>query len=368
MQTVVGILWFLTRLQLWFGSVVGPLLLIAELVSFVVPIQGCEREFRGRPVETVSDRLLLVGVLLLFSALSLSYTLYFRRRIDRHRFVKYGYILLLVVGPAAASYPTVAAFSCAALIAILWWQEARRIPPGHCRQCRYDLTGNVSGRCPECGTPVAPAPESATTSSALRAEQLLVRHKRKTVWAFGVLCILGVLAALYEWADWPSHISARWLLRLQPVSWKRVTPELRVRFFNGAMRLDEARQFFQSCVEVRASAKRPQSGQDGVTVTISVRYTGPQAYAVDEWTAFVDGEPADGQLRSWNGGTRGFGDRARGSSAAHFVIHGVEPGKHEIRIRATVGQWISCSAATSQPPASPYGWLIDETVEVEVAE
>ena len=24
-------------------------------------------------------------------------------------------------------------------------------PPGHCRHCGYNLTGNVSGRCPECG-------------------------------------------------------------------------------------------------------------------------------------------------------------------------------------------------------------------------
>lgn len=28
------------------------------------------------------------------------------------------------------------------------------IPPGFCRVCRYDLTGNVSGRCPECGTTI----------------------------------------------------------------------------------------------------------------------------------------------------------------------------------------------------------------------
>lgn len=26
-----------------------------------------------------------------------------------------------------------------------------RILLGHCRKCGYDLTGNVSGRCPECG-------------------------------------------------------------------------------------------------------------------------------------------------------------------------------------------------------------------------
>jgi len=32
----------------------------------------------------------------------------------------------------------------------LFWRD-RRPPPGHCRQCGYNLTGNVSGRCPECG-------------------------------------------------------------------------------------------------------------------------------------------------------------------------------------------------------------------------
>lgn len=30
-----------------------------------------------------------------------------------------------------------------------------RARPGRCRHCGYDLTGNVSGNCPECGTPIA---------------------------------------------------------------------------------------------------------------------------------------------------------------------------------------------------------------------
>ena len=34
---------------------------------------------------------------------------------------------------------------------LLWWLDLRRIPPGHCPHCGYDLTGNVSGKCPECG-------------------------------------------------------------------------------------------------------------------------------------------------------------------------------------------------------------------------
>jgi len=36
---------------------------------------------------------------------------------------------------------------------LLWWRD-RPFPAGHCQQCGYDLTGNVSGRCPECGTAV----------------------------------------------------------------------------------------------------------------------------------------------------------------------------------------------------------------------
>jgi hypothetical protein len=38
----------------------------------------------------------------------------------------------------------------------LWQRPAN----GHCHACGYDLTGNVSGVCPECGTPVPP-PASA---------------------------------------------------------------------------------------------------------------------------------------------------------------------------------------------------------------
>jgi hypothetical protein len=34
---------------------------------------------------------------------------------------------------------------------VLWWRDRRRIPPGHCENCGYNLTGNVSGVCPECG-------------------------------------------------------------------------------------------------------------------------------------------------------------------------------------------------------------------------
>ncbi len=40
---------------------------------------------------------------------------------------------------------------------LLWWREGKP-RQGHCRRCGYDLTGNVSGRCPECGAVVPAGP------------------------------------------------------------------------------------------------------------------------------------------------------------------------------------------------------------------
>lgn len=51
-------------------------------------------------------------------------------------------VFLLVVAPTA----------------LFWWRD-RRYPPGHCQRCGYNLTGNVSGKCPECGKPIKPHTE-----------------------------------------------------------------------------------------------------------------------------------------------------------------------------------------------------------------
>ena len=34
------------------------------------------------------------------------------------------------------------------------WRRDRRHLPGHCPKCGYDLTGNVTGKCSECGVKV----------------------------------------------------------------------------------------------------------------------------------------------------------------------------------------------------------------------
>lgn len=50
------------------------------------------------------------------------------------------------------------AFGVAWVVARLLRQ--RPIPAGHCVMCRYNLTGNESGRCPECGAVIAAAGRS----------------------------------------------------------------------------------------------------------------------------------------------------------------------------------------------------------------
>lgn len=40
---------------------------------------------------------------------------------------------------------------------IVWRRRSPRLKPNRCPRCEYDLTGNLSSRCPECGTHV-PSP------------------------------------------------------------------------------------------------------------------------------------------------------------------------------------------------------------------
>jgi hypothetical protein len=42
-----------------------------------------------------------------------------------------------------------------AILAVWLWYPSHSPSAGHCQTCGYDLTGNTSGRCPECGTETA---------------------------------------------------------------------------------------------------------------------------------------------------------------------------------------------------------------------
>jgi hypothetical protein len=45
-------------------------------------------------------------------------------------------------------------FACLLLVPLAIAILGHRFPAGHCRRCGYDLTGNASGICPECGQKV----------------------------------------------------------------------------------------------------------------------------------------------------------------------------------------------------------------------
>lgn len=50
----------------------------------------------------------------------------------------------------------------AAIVGIKY--SSHKSPLGHCKHCGYNLTGNVTGICPECGKPVPPTiPDSSKT-------------------------------------------------------------------------------------------------------------------------------------------------------------------------------------------------------------
>jgi len=53
-------------------------------------------------------------------------------------------------------YPLILPFALWAAAAYRHWlrPKVKEFPPGYCGGCGYNLTGNVSGICPECGRPI----------------------------------------------------------------------------------------------------------------------------------------------------------------------------------------------------------------------
>jgi CHASE2 domain-containing sensor protein len=64
---------------------------------------------------------------------------------------KEGFTPTKIGGAVAASFLTLTAWLN---VAYGWWRPIGKKLPGCCPNCDYDLTGNTSGICPECGTAI----------------------------------------------------------------------------------------------------------------------------------------------------------------------------------------------------------------------
>lgn len=87
--------------------------------------------------------------------------------------------------------------ACAIPTGLLWFSVCRPTAVGCCLKCRYDLTGNVSGRCPECGT-VNPMDNNSRNETQIQAQS---SHRRivRTIVIVGLIPIVGLAIFIGDW-------------------------------------------------------------------------------------------------------------------------------------------------------------------------
>lgn len=67
-------------------------------------------------------------------------------------------------GITTAQFPTVLPVVTVLAWCLIRHKKGNPIASGHCPACRYDLTGNTSGKCPECGEKVTLAPPTVEST------------------------------------------------------------------------------------------------------------------------------------------------------------------------------------------------------------
>ncbi len=88
------------------------------------------------------------------------------------------------------------------ILSFFWDSEIRRgYPPGHCQRCGYDLTGNLSGVCPECGTTLSEAGPSGqpTRDMVIGGLAFVVLGSLVSVFVMGIPRNNSVAAYIAAW-------------------------------------------------------------------------------------------------------------------------------------------------------------------------
>lgn len=96
--------------------------------------------------------------------------------------------------------------------AILFWRERHRVPRGHCPKCGYDLTANMSGRCPECGTP---CPIQTNPAVVIPGRHNADAHEQR-IQQLVLLAVLGLVVLVLVWvvwSDWRAGYGLRQIIR-----------------------------------------------------------------------------------------------------------------------------------------------------------
>ena len=60
-------------------------------------------------------------------------------------------VLFSVTWAPVFALPLIYPFAAVAIPTLLVWRFVPKFPSGHCRRCGYNLKGNTTGRCSECG-------------------------------------------------------------------------------------------------------------------------------------------------------------------------------------------------------------------------
>ena len=366
MRTVVAILWFCTQVDLVLIGLGGLLVAVLATVSFFDP--SVKPDSGDGSSQTTLGWIATVLIALAISAAG-CVGLFFAGRARRRPAVKYACIGVVLGGPFVLMRPTVAPFVIIGLMLVLWWWEKRQIAPGHCRKCRYNLTGNVSGTCPECGTPVPIDDGAASSSAESPAPKVLERHGRAGKIVIACLLTWGALALCYVYVPWQSYMPETWLLRLRWVGSDRAMTELLGRFGSGRLAPANAKRFFDELVSVSLEAKRTASDGSVVTVTLHLEsaHVGWSTYLqLDELELSVNGQPVPFK---WDK-SRWSSSRGREEAVLTFRVLGGPAEIHVVTLRATASwhRGVMAGAPRGRPLRSKYGWLIEESAVIETGQ
>lgn len=90
-------------------------------------------------------------------------------------------------------FPLWLVFLCFAIpTAVTWWHRRRAHDKGHCRECGYNMTGNVTGRCPECG-----APWNEDSSISIRSPIRTLLKATSLAACFALLAVIFVQSIVF---------------------------------------------------------------------------------------------------------------------------------------------------------------------------